>query len=283
LPICKGSLDTIKKRFYIFCGKSIIKRNNNITIIGLGEIGLETLKELSRKCKDIYGVDVNKKRLIQIQRKGYKVTNNIPESDIYIISVYTTQQVIDVIKKLPYKNKPLVIIESTVFPGTYQKLIKWQKDKHLSFDLVMFPHRYNPGDPIHHVFNLTRVMGGTSKAVARAIKFYRRYIRKKYVYKTTGEIAELCKPLENAYRFLEIAIAEELAILCKRKNIDFEKLRRACNTKWNINIKEARDGINGKCLPKDIDIINKFLGKDTFFTTAVNVDHGYQNKMKRKK
>jgi len=163
-----------------------------------------------------------------------------------------------------------------VMPGTYKKLLS-------SFDLVMFPHRYNPGDPSHHIFNLTRVMGGKPTALARAMRFYGRYISKKYIHQTTGEIAELSKPLENAYRFLEISVAEEIAMLCKKKKIDFKKLRQACNSKWNIDVKEARDGVNGKCLPKDTDLINTFLAKNSFFATAVNVDQNYRNKMKRKK
>jgi len=247
-----------------------------VTVIGLGEIGFETFHELCKRRRDIFGVDVSDQRLAELTHKGYNVGKKIPESTIYIIAVYSTQQVFEVMKKISYKNKPLVVIESTVLPGTYKKFLA-------SFDLVMFPHRYNPGDPSHHVFNLTRVMGGKPKALARAMRFYGRYIHKKNVHQTTGEIAELCKPLENAYRYLEIAIAEELSMLCKAKNIDFEKLRKACNTKWNIEIKEAREGIGGKCLPKDIDLVNTFFGKDTFFTFAVNTDHTYQNKLKRKK
>lgn len=128
-----------------------------VTVVGLGEIGFETFKELCKKRKDIFGVDVSDQRLTELTRKGYKVGKEIPQSNIYIIAVYSTKQVLDVMKKLSYKNKPLVVIESTVLPGTYKKLLA-------SFDLVMFPHRYNPGDPSHHVFNLTRVMGGETES-----------------------------------------------------------------------------------------------------------------------
>lgn len=260
-----------------------MQKDNSVALIGLGEIGFETLKELCKKSSNIFGVDVNEQLLIKLRRLGYNVGTEIPVSEIYIVAVYTTQQVLDVLKKISYTNKPLIVIESTVMPGTYKKILQWGKQKRISFDMVLFPHRYNPGDPAHHVFNLTRVMGGLPRAFTRAIKFYRRYIQRKNIYQTTGEIAELCKPLENAYRYLEIAIAEELAMICKRKRINFKKLREACNTKWNIDIKEAKAGVGGKCLPKDMDLINTLLGDNTFFSRAVETNLAYKKLVNNQK
>lgn len=260
-----------------------MQKHNSVTLIGLGEIGFETLKELCKKSSDIFGVDVNEQLLKKLRRLGYNVGTQMPVSEIYIVAVYTTQQVFDVLEKISYTNKPLIVIESTVMPGTYKKILQWGKRKRISFDLVLFPHRYNPSDPAHHVFNLTRVMGGLPRALTRAIKFYRRYIRSKNIFQTSGEIAELCKPLENAYRYLEIAIAEELAMICKRKKIDFKELRVACNTKWNIDIKEAKTGIGGKCLPKDIDLISTLLGDNTFFSRAVVTNLAYVKLVNDKK
>jgi UDP-N-acetyl-D-mannosaminuronic acid dehydrogenase len=68
---------------------------------------------------------------------------------------------------------------------------------------------------------------------------------------TNIEIAELSKVIENTYRMIEIAFAEELKMFCDSEGINFEVLREAVNSKWNINILEARDGIKGHCLPKD--------------------------------
>ena len=96
------------------------------------------------------------------------------------------------------------------------------------------------------------------------------------------EIVELAKPLENAYRFAEIAIAEELKMLCDEKGIDFNRLREAANTKWNINIKEARGGINGKCLPKDTQAINEFFGNNKMFSASIDINREYVKKIKGK-
>ncbi len=66
------------------------------------------------------------------------------------------------------------------------------------------------------------------------------------------EIAEMAKITENAYRYVQIAFAEELRLICQRNNMSFNQLRNACNSKWNTYIPEARQGIGGTCLPKDI-------------------------------
>ena len=253
-----------------------------ITVIGLGEIGIETFKELCKKRKDIFGVDINKNKLDELRKKGFNVGSKIPKSDIYIICVYLTEQVMDVLKKIEYKNKPLVIIESTIKPGTYKKIIEWKNDKNLDFDLVLFPHRFNPNDPEHHVFNLNRVIGGDKKAVKKAIEFYKEFMPLNLIHITTPEIAELTKPMENTYRFIEIAIAEEIKMLCEEKGIDFNELRKAMNTKWNINIKEARDGIGGKCLPKDTALINNFFENNRFINTAIKADMDYKENLKKK-
>jgi len=66
------------------------------------------------------------------------------------------------------------------------------------------------------------------------------------------EVAEMSKIAENSYRYVQIAFAEELCRICSRIGLDFNLLRSVCNSKWNVDIPEARDGIGGTCLPKDI-------------------------------
>lgn len=252
-----------------------------ITVIGLGEVGIQTFKELNKKRKDIFGVDIKNEVLGKLVKEDYKVGKVIPKSEIYIIAVYLTEQVMNILKKLDYSNKPLIVIESTVMPGTYQKILQWKKDNKINVDFVLFPHRFNPNDSEHHVFNLDRAIGGEKKAVDRALKFYEMFMDKKLIHRTTPEIAELTKPMENAYRFVEIAIAEEIKLLCKEKNIDFKELRKIMNTKWNIDLKEARDGINGKCLPKDVEFVNKFFEGNKIFNYAIQVDKRYKIEYKK--
>ncbi|GAG78558.1 unnamed protein product, partial [marine sediment metagenome] len=89
------------------------------------------------------------------------------------------------------------------------------------------------------------------------------------------EVAEMCKVTENAYRFVEIAFAEELHTICDNLGLPFEELRKAINTKWNINILEARDGIGGHCLPKDVRYLWTII-KSPLLQGAITADETYK-------
>jgi UDP-N-acetyl-D-mannosaminuronic acid dehydrogenase len=103
-----------------------------------------------------------------------------------------------------------------------------------------------------------------------------------FIHTTSLDIAEICKPLENAIRYCEIALAEELSVLCEKKQLNFEEVRQAVNSKWNINLKEARDGIGRHCLPKDIQIMDKLFPANTFFKSAMNADSKYRGHLENK-
>jgi UDP-N-acetyl-D-mannosaminuronic acid dehydrogenase len=75
---------------------------------------------------------------------------------------------------------------------------------------------------------------------------------------SSPDVAELTKVVENSYRYLEIAFAEEIKMVCDNTSLDFDELRDAINTKWNIKILDARDGIGGHCLPKDSQMFLDF-------------------------
>lgn len=95
------------------------------------------------------------------------------------------------------------------------------------------------------------------------------------------EVAEMTKTIENAYRYLQIAFAEDLYLYCQANNINFSELRDALNTKWNVNILEPREGIGGHCLPKDTRMFlqsSKSI-KSKILTAAVEVDQDYRRYM----
>ena len=166
-----------------------------------------------------------------------------------------------------------------MLPGDTDIILKAYEN----IDLVLFPHRYNPNDEAHHVFNLNRIMGANKKeALDRAVDFYKKYMSLDKLRLVSLQIAELSKPLENAYRFIEIAIAEEVRMECEKRGIDFNELRDSINTKWNIDMKEARDGIGLKCLPKDCKFINKFFSTNTLFKTVIDVDKKYREYLTNK-
>jgi len=243
-----------------------------ICVVGLGEIGSAVFKRLvlnnKEKKNKIYGVDKDKSKCTP-KNTGTKLV----KAEVYCICVYTTEQVLEVVRKIKaVAENPLIIVESTVEEGTYQEIMKIMGTK--DYGLVLFPHRFNPGDPKHAVFNLWRVAGAIDEqSWNRFEEFYKQYTWK--VHRTTPQIAEICKPIENAIRFIEIALAEEICLECRKKGISMRELRKAINTKWNIDLKEARNGIGGKCLPKDAKITSKLFDLG-ILKAAMDADEKYK-------
>jgi UDP-N-acetyl-D-mannosaminuronic acid dehydrogenase len=142
------------------------------------------------------------------------------------------------------------------------------------------PHRFYIHDKEEHGVRQTRVAGACdSCCMERTRHFYHDILDIPLFDVSNIEIAELCKIVENSYRFLEIAFAEELRMLCDNSNINFQELRNAVNTKWNIKIKEARDGIGGHCLPKDSEMFlntsYEFVGS-SIIEAAKSIDKKYR-------
>lgn len=266
-----------------------MKPNKKIAIIGLGEIGGTNLKDMTKVAKkkklpyDFYGVDINEQTLENLKKKYKNVTfsKEIPKADVYIILVYTTAQVESVINNIQKDNNPLILIEATIFPDTVKRLREiHEKDK--NFNLALFPHRFNPNDKEHRVFNLHRIIGGIDKeSTKRTLEFYKDFMPKKLLTIVPFEIAALSKVAENTYRFLEIAIAQEFKSECDKLGISFEELRKAMNTKWNIELKEARTGIGGKCLPKDSKLLNDFFKTNKIIKTAIESNEEYKKMYKK--
>jgi len=257
----------------------LFSMEEQVTVIGLGQIGSEVFKEIAKVLgKDnVTGVDINPETLKKFEAEGYTVKDKAEANDVYIICVYLSDQVFEVMKQIDYSKKPLISIDATILPGTSDKILEWKKENNLEFDYVLFPHRFNPNDPKHHVFNLHRVIGGENEnALKRGIDFFTKFMNPELIHSFPLEIVELTKPVENAYRFMEIAIAEQLKMSCEKKGINFDELREAASTKWNIQIYEARDGVGGKCLPKDAKLIDEFFQDNELFKKGIEFNETYK-------
>jgi len=92
----------------------------------------------------------------------------------------------------------------------------------------------------------------------------------------------MSKIAENAYRYIQLAFAEELKMVCDDLGMDFNEVRDACNTKWNIEIPEARDGIGGHCLPKDMKYFVSLTKTSKMANSAILIDESYRKWMREK-
>lgn len=237
-----------------------------VCVIGLGEVGFETFKEMTDNAEkanvEVQGVEINPKRLKWVREQGYdnvvQDLKNIKKPDYYILCVYYTKDVFKVITKLVelyHLIGTTVIIESTIMPGTYKEIMKEYGS--YKFNVAFFPHRFNPNDPEHHVFNLDRILGAED-CEEEVLDLYERFMPRELIHVCDYDLSELVKPMENAYRFMEIVIAQELYKDFSKKGmsyIKFIELMKLMNTKWNIDMREPRDGAGGKCLPKDTELM----------------------------
>ena len=214
--------------------------------------------------------------------------------DYYIICISTHKPedmfvpyldgLMSIAKRISYEGRlgALVGIDSTVTRGTSQKIMQMLKHK---LHVVHVPHRFYINDKLEHGVSQTRVLGGCETCcIEKAKEFYRDILGIPIHVASSVEIAELSKIVENSYRFMEIAFAEELRMFCDRSNISFKELRGAINTKWNIKVLEARDGIGGHCLPKDSQMflnLQKNVLNVSIIEAAKKVDEEFRSHILR--
>jgi UDP-N-acetyl-D-mannosaminuronic acid dehydrogenase len=155
------------------------------------------------------------------------------------------------------KNGMLISIESTLPPGTCRDriipLLEQGSGMKVGIDLslVHCPERVMPGKLLQNMRSVERVLGGFD---ARSIKlggyFYSRIV-KADLHPTDLLAAEICKTTENAYRDVQIAFANEIALLCEKVGGDAFEVRRLVNTCPFRNMHVPGSGVGGHCLPKD--------------------------------
>ena len=266
-----------------------------ICVIGLGQIGFPVAKYIVSKGYEVYGFDINPAAVeYGVQNGKFKATtqwSQIPKADIYIICVTTAQinnqadltAVFETTKKIAEKadSDTLVTIESTILPGTSKKLFEEIfKGKIL---LVHAPHRYWADQEDKYGVNQVRVIGGVNtKSLNVGTKFYQDTLDIPMHTVSTVEIAEMCKITENSHRYLQIAFAEDLKMMCNQINMNFDELREAMNTKWNVDLPEARDGIGRHCLPKDIRYVIS-LTPSNMLSSAMETDQKYRQWLTKQK
>ena len=229
-----------------------------VCVLGLGNVGLPTAIYASKFFK-VKGYDISEEAVERARSSGIEATTSWAEvsKEIYIITVSTgitrdgkpdISALHDVFSKISENDPSLVCVESTAPLGTCRNL----SEKFGLNYVVHCPHRYWSGNPINYGVVQIRVLGGINKKSLKMGKRFYDLIKIPVHLVSSIEVAEISKIAENAYRFVQIAFAEELSLISKKLGLSFGEVREACNTKWNIEILEAYKGIGGNCLPKDI-------------------------------
>lgn len=258
-----------------------------VNVIGLGYIGLPTALMMASHGVEVVGTDYNKELVstlnagkttfkekgldelfVSALSAGIKFTTEYQVTDTYIVSVptpydkfskkvdacYVVEAIKDVMKVCP--KGATVVVESTVSPGTMEKYVRPVVEANGfviggNFNLVHAPERIIPGNMVYELLHNNRTIGADDKAIGEKVK-------KLYSSFCQGEIvvtdictAEMTKVVENTFRAVNIAFANELAKICRHDNMDVYEIIKICNMHPRVNILQPGPGVGGHCISVD--------------------------------
>ncbi len=258
-----------------------------INVIGLGYIGLPTSLMFAQSGIKVIGTDLNKSLVnsladgkLTFQEKGLEelfqnaISNGIEfstdyqKTDTYIIAVPTPyikeskkidpKYVISAVKSVLDVCEPgaVIIIESTVSPGSFDKYIRPEIEKQgiiigKDVHLVHAPERIIPGNMIYELKNNSRTIGADDPKIGNCVKKLYTHFCKAEIVITDIRSAEMSKVVENTYRDINIAFANELAKICRIDNIDVYEIIRIANKHPRVNILQPGPGVGGHCISVD--------------------------------
>ena len=255
-----------------------------INVIGLGYIGLPTALMMASHGVKVIGTDYNKELVSTLNagkttfkedgldelfedalKSGIKFSTEYQVTDTYIVSVptpydkfskkvdayYVVTAVKDVLKVAP--EGAILVIESTVSPGTIEKSVRpiLVEQKRQDINLVHAPERIIPGNMVYELLHNNRTIGADDKVVGEKVaKLYSSFCQGEIVV-TDIKTAEMTKVVENTFRAVNIAFANELAKICRHDNMDVYEIIRICNMHPRVNILQPGPGVGGHCISVD--------------------------------
>ncbi|MEX2161695.1 MAG: nucleotide sugar dehydrogenase [Anaerolineales bacterium] len=272
----------------------IEKKEARIAVIGLGYVGLPVACSFARAGFQVQGIDIVEDRvskinsgistiegiepgltelLAEVSRNGKLRASteyaNLAECDLLLISVETP---VDAENKPRYealracltslervlKDGALIIVESTIAPGTMNKVVtpilenNGKRKLNIDFFLGHCPERVMPGKLLSNLASVSRVVGGRTPETALVmVSLYRNIIPKADLDTTDCTTAELVKTTENAYRDAQIAFANEIALICEAVGADVWNVRELVNKSPGRHMLMPGAGVGGHCIPKD--------------------------------
>lgn len=280
----------------------IVNKESKVALVGLGYVGLPIALAFARKVKAI-GFDINEARIEMMQNAidpsnelessafencDITFTNSIEvlkEANFYIIAVPTpvddhnvpdltpvikaSETIGKVIKKGDY-----VVFESTVYPGCTEEdcLPVIEKISGLKagvdFKYGYSPERINPGDKVHTLENVIKVVSGSdAEALDEIAKVYELVVKAGVHRASSVKVAEAAKIIENTQRDLNIALMNELSVIFDKMGINTYEVLEAAGTKWNF-LKFFPGLVGGHC-----------IGVDPYYLTYKSAQLGYNSRV----
>lgn len=271
-----------------------------VGVVGLGYVGIPLAVEFAKKYKTI-GFDANEKK-VEEYKKGIDVTREVgndavknttilfttdatklSECNRIIVAVPTpvnedkTPDLTPVISASEIVGKnmlkgAIVIYESTVYPGLTEEICLPILEKFSGmqggkdFKIAYSPERVNPGDKVHKFENITKIVSGMDEETLENVAELYNSVLKNGIHKATSiKVAEAAKVIENSQRDVNIAFANEIAMMCHKLGIETNDVLDAASTKWNfLNFRPGLVG--GHC-----------IGVDPYYLITKLEDMGYES------
>ena len=285
---------------------------NRVCMIGLGYVGLPTASLLANSGFQVVGVD-KKETVVQLVnnggvhieepglkalvtaavKSGFLRARVTPEkADVFFIAVptpvigegdaaevdlsYVRQAASDILPFL--KEGDLVILESTSPPGTTAKVVAPILEKSgltagAGFYLAYCPERVLPGNTLAELIHNSRVVGGINRLSAeKARTMYRRFVKGEILL-TDATTAEMVKVMENTYRDVNIALANEFARICEQAGVSAWEAAGLANFHPRVSFHLPGPGVGGHCIPVDpCFVISAFREKCALITLGRQIN-----------
>lgn len=277
-------------------------KKENISVIGLGYVGMPLAIAFAKKI-NVIGFDVNKEK-IELYKQGIDVTNEVgnkalkettalmasdetklKEAKFHIIAVPTpinddkTPDLRPIIGASRVLGRNLtkgsiVVYESTVYPGVTEEVCIpiLEEESNLKcgvdFKVGYSPERINPGDKLHRLENITKVVSGMDEESLENIASIYELIIDAGVHRAESiKVAEAAKVIENSQRDINIAFVNELSMIFNKMEIDTKAVLEASGTKWNF-LKFYPGLVGGHC-----------IGVDPYYLTHKAEQIGYHSQV----
>ncbi|WP_456273180.1 nucleotide sugar dehydrogenase [Bacillus sp. AK031] len=260
---------------------------NKICVVGLGYIGLPTAVMFANHSIKVHGVDINERAINMIQNKQLHIEENglqekletaidsgnltvsttPEEADVFIIAVPSPIKEdksadLEYVRKAteaitPYVKKGnLVILESTVPPRTVQdvmlpELVKSGLEMGTDLYVSHSPERVIPGKVFEELVNNDRIVGGINEKSSKLTKELYEVFVKGTIHLTNDTTAEMVKVIENTYRDVNIAFANELAKISDKIGVNAWEAIKLANFHPRVNIHLPGPGVGGHCIAVD--------------------------------
>ncbi len=270
------------------------RTQDTVCVAGLGYMGLPTSLLFANAGVRVTGFDLNENKVNEInsghcpfEEKGipelltaalktgrFKAQTGPAPADVFVVAVPTPHEnkkcdlsfVLSAVNSLLplMKDGNLLIIESTIKPKTCEDIVlPILQSKHLKIEVAHCPERAIPGNTLHEIVHNDRIIGATSpEAAQRAERLYSTFT-KGAIHKTTLVTAECAKLMENTFRDVNIALANEFSLIADKFSFDISAAIELANKHPRVNILQPGIGVGGHCiaidpwfLTEDIDGLN---------------------------